>query len=93
VWLFWLATLLLSLCRAYGTLMAGWVNPNRWWTYTPLAIPFLLIPRLLAFTFTRQERGFLFFAAHLLPMIAALVVFAIVTQLWCERRFRKMEII
>jgi hypothetical protein len=93
VWLVWLAALLLSLCRAYGTLMANWVKPGRWWTFTPLAFPFLLIPRLLAFTFTRQERGFLFFATHLLPMIAALIVLAIVIQLWCEHRFRKMEII
>lgn len=93
VWLAWIAALLLLLCHAYGTLVSRWARPNRWWSLTPLVIPFLLIPRLLVFSFTRQERGFLFFAAHLLPMITALIVLAVVVQVWSERRFRKMEIL
>lgn len=92
-WLTWITVLLLSLCRAYGTLVSRWVNPNRWWTLTPLLIPFVLIVRLLVITFRVQEQSFLFFAAHLPLMIAALTVLAIAIEIWCERRFRKMEII
>ncbi len=93
LWLAWIVALTLLLCHAYGTLVSRWAKPNHWWTLTPLALPFLLITWLFKLTFTSQERGFLFFAAHPLPMVAGLLVLAVVIQLWSERRFRKMEIL
>jgi hypothetical protein len=93
VWLGWIAALTLLFCHSYGMLLSRWAKPNSWWTLTPLVLPFLIIFCLIKFTFAWQEQSFLFFVAHLLPMIAGLIALAIVIQLWSERRFRKMEIL
>jgi hypothetical protein len=92
-WLAWNVALLLLLCRAYGALVASWVKASRWWSATPLIVPFLLVVLLPVNIGILQERDFLFFATHLYALVAALIAFAIVVQLWCEHRFRQMEIL
>jgi len=39
------------------------------------------------------ERSFLFFSTYPVPLVIALAALAIVLQIWCERRFGKLEIL
>ena len=92
-WLAWNVAFMILLCRAYAALVAPSVKASRWWSATPLIVPFLLVVLLPVNIGFLQERDFLFFAAHLYALVAALIAFAIIVQLWCEHRFRKMEIL
>ena len=85
-WMAWNITLLLLLCRAYGALVAPLVKASRWWSAAPLIVPFLLVLLIPINNFgLLQERDFLFFATHLYALVVALIAFAIIVQLWCER--------
>ena len=100
-WLTWSATLAFLLLQAYGTLVARWVKPNNWWTALYAVTPILLIS--LAFGIEMRgslrkhcltyEDSFLFFSTHPLAMVVSLIALAAILQVWCERRFCKLEIL
>jgi hypothetical protein len=100
-WLAWVGALCFVLLQAYGVLIAKRVKPNQWRT-VPLAAAPLLALLLCFFILTRTpinarldicERSFLFFSTYPVPLVMALAALALVLQVWCERRFSKLEIL
>jgi hypothetical protein len=100
-WLGWLGTFAFVLLQAYGALIARWVNPNQWRTASFAAAPLLAVLMCL-FVLTRTsintrldvcERNFLFFSTYPVPLVITLAALALALQIWCERRFSKLEIL
>ena len=99
LWTAWNMTLAFVLLQTYGTLMAPFVKPNQWWTAPFFVAPLLLlfVKLLVSLRFADDggfcENSFLFFANHLLILTGALVALAVASEIWCEKRFSKLEIL
>lgn len=99
-WLAWAAIASFFALQAYGTWIAKFINPTNIWHWTLAALPLILL-LFIAIAWSRNssvdsnfyESSFLFFSGHRLAMALVLVVFAIVVQLSCEKRFSKLEIL
>jgi hypothetical protein len=100
-WLTWFGTFASVLLQAYGAFIAKWVNPNQWRTLSLATAPliaillcmFLLMRTSFSVRLDICERSFLFFATYPVPLVIALAALAAALQIWCERRFSKLEIL
>lgn len=100
-WLAWGATFAFVLLQGYATFITPRIKADRWWTalFAGGPIFFALVSLIVTLRISARnhrnlcEEGFLFFASHPLGMLLALVVAAGLVQIWCERRFSKLEIL
>jgi hypothetical protein len=100
-WLAWFGTFASVLLQAYGALIAKWITPNPWRTALFAAAPLLaMVGCVLLLTRTSLnvrvdicERSFLLFSTYPIPLVIALAALAAALQIWCERRFSKLEIL
>jgi len=100
-WLAWSAMLAFLVLQTYGTWIARRVKPNDWRTAILPGVPILVLLVLmilgargyLGARINVYENSFLFFSAHPLALVTALAALAAVVQIWCERRFSKLEIL
>lgn len=107
-WLAWNAILAFVALQGYSVWSARWVKPHRLVTVIFPVAPLLLITLLMAvwLNFERTSYAvhwptlssllagsFMAFTWHPLVMTGALIVSAVIVQLWSERRFGQLEVL
>ena len=105
-WITWLGLVSFFLLQGYGALIAKRVRAGNLWTLLFPAAPILVV--VWAFGLVNHyykmtqgfagdnnlcENSFLFFATHPLAMVLGMAALGIVIQIWCERRFSRLEVL